>query len=349
MEQILFGPQRERQQSMRGFEDTYVDIVDYITRITHRIWEERDFGYIYDTYAVDGAVNGGGGRKSGRDEIVAESLQYSAAFPDLRLVAEDVIWAGDDEVGFRTSHRIRETGSNTGWCSWGAPTGRSTNQWVIANCSVAENEIYEEWVLDNTSSLFRQLGFDLHQLARETPFAVESLPLGAGEVERMQGQGVPVIIPAPGDGPFDPDAVLRHALHLIWNWRNLSNVDRLYAPNARFHGSTDRELYGRGDIKQYVTGTLAMFPDLVHHVDEVYYQGNERDEFMVSVRWSIVGTHLGHGPYGPPTGRRMHQWGLSQLSFRDGLVIEEWNLFNEFEVLQQLLHEDPTPAVDPLA
>ena len=26
-----------RRQSMRGFEDTYVDIVDYIVRITHRI------------------------------------------------------------------------------------------------------------------------------------------------------------------------------------------------------------------------------------------------------------------------------------------------------------------------
>ena len=40
-----------RRQSMRGFEDTYVDIVDYIVRITHRIWEDQDVGYIYDTYA----------------------------------------------------------------------------------------------------------------------------------------------------------------------------------------------------------------------------------------------------------------------------------------------------------
>src|SRR5262245_64647602 len=40
-----------RRQSMRGFEDTYVDIVDYIVRITHRIWEDQDIGYIYDTYS----------------------------------------------------------------------------------------------------------------------------------------------------------------------------------------------------------------------------------------------------------------------------------------------------------
>ena len=41
----------ERRQSMRGFEDTYIDIVDYIVRITDRIWEYQDVGYIYDTYA----------------------------------------------------------------------------------------------------------------------------------------------------------------------------------------------------------------------------------------------------------------------------------------------------------
>jgi len=36
---------------MRGFEATYGDIVDYSVRITHRIWEEGDMGYIYETYA----------------------------------------------------------------------------------------------------------------------------------------------------------------------------------------------------------------------------------------------------------------------------------------------------------
>ena len=48
---IKADDQGERVQPMRGFEDTYVDIVDYIIRITHRIWEDQDVGYIYDTYA----------------------------------------------------------------------------------------------------------------------------------------------------------------------------------------------------------------------------------------------------------------------------------------------------------
>ena len=46
-------PSEAKRQAMAGFEDTYVNIVDYIVRITHRIWEEKDIGYIYDTYSHD--------------------------------------------------------------------------------------------------------------------------------------------------------------------------------------------------------------------------------------------------------------------------------------------------------
>ena len=41
-DQQLLNPGTERRHSMRGFEETYVDIIDYIVRITHRIWEEKD-------------------------------------------------------------------------------------------------------------------------------------------------------------------------------------------------------------------------------------------------------------------------------------------------------------------
>src|SRR4051794_5608832 len=37
-------PQR---QGMRGFNPDYVDIVDYIVRVTHRIWEEKNVGLLY--------------------------------------------------------------------------------------------------------------------------------------------------------------------------------------------------------------------------------------------------------------------------------------------------------------
>ena len=88
---------------------------------------------------------------------------------------------------------------------------------------------------------------------------------------------------------------------------------------------------------------LAMFPDAAHRVDDLYWMGNDRDGYTVAVRWTLDGTHRGPGPYGPPTGRRVRQWGLTHLLVRDGMIVEEWTYSNEFDVLQQI-HALELPA-----
>jgi predicted ester cyclase len=341
---LLSPDQGERRQPMRGFEDTYVDIVDYIVRVTHRIWEEKDIGYIYDTYRHNARVTDDSGLVYGRDKVVADTVHTINAFPDVRLYADEVIWAGDDERGFDTSHRTVILGHNTGYSRYGTPTGKKVVVWAIANCSARANEIYEEWVLYNNSSLLAQLGFDLRTLARELGNRSELDSLGDlrfGEVERVLGQGKPERLPPPPHGQFDPEDFVRRLWHSTWNWRNLSTIDRAYAPNVRWHGPTDRQLRGRGDVKSFVLSLLAMFPDLAVNVDDVYWMGNDRDGFLVSARWSALGTHRGHGVYGPPTGRRVALWGISQYRISEGRIEQEWALFNEFDVLQQLLRDEP--------
>lgn len=341
---LLSADQGERRQPMPGFEDGYVDIVDYIVRVTHRIWEEKDIGYIYDTYRHNARVTDDAGLQYGRDKIVADTVHTINAFPDVRLYADEVVWATDGEGRFETSHRTVIVGHNTGYSRWGPPTGRRVVAWAIANCSSRENEIYEEWVLYNNSSILAQLGYDLRALARETANAIDADPLEDGrfgEAERLQGQGKPVPLPPAPDGPFDPGDFVRRAWHLIWNWRNLSTIDRVYAPGVRWLGPTNRMLNGRGDLKSFVLSMLAAFPDLAVTVDDVYWMGNEADGHLVAVRWSAIGTHRGNGVYGRPTGRRVRIWGISQHFIRDGRITQEWTVFNEFALLQQLLRDEP--------
>jgi hypothetical protein len=64
--------------------------------------------------------------------------------------------------------------------------------------------------------------------------------------------------------------------------------------------------------------------------------GNADDGYLSSVRWSAVGTHRGFGIYGKPTGRRVYLWGITQHRIVNGRIVEEWMLFNEFEVMQQI-------------
>jgi predicted ester cyclase len=341
-DRLLLNPGTERAHSMLGFEDTYVDIIDYIVRITHKIWEEKQIGYIYDTYRHKSKVTDDYGLQYGRDKIVADTLHTINAFPDIRLYADEIIWAGDDEVGFHTSHRTVIMGHNTGYSKYGPPTGRKVVVWCIANCISIENEIFEEWVIYNNSSLLRQLGFDLRQKARELGNSVDldgSIDPRFGEPERLLGQGKPSHMPTKESNGFDVEDFIQRMYHYVWNWRLPGKIDEAYAPNMRFHGPTDREYYGRGEYKSFLLSIMAMFPDLVFHIDDLYWMGNEREGFLTSVRWSVVGTHRGAGIYGLPTGKRVIMWGITQHQIKDRKIVEEWMMFNEFEVMQQIYRE----------
>ena len=109
----------------------------------------------------------------------------------------------------------------------------------------------------------------------------------------------------------------------------------------RWHGGSPTAIgYGRGDVRAMARALLATFPDLGMHVDEVYWMGNEADGYRrlgaldgardAPRSWSL---------YGEPTGRRVHLWGLNQLYIQGGEIVEDWMLFNEFDVLAQLLRD----------
>ena len=341
-DQQLLNPDTERRQSMRGFEDTYVDIIDYIVRITHRIWEEKDIGYIYDTYSHTSNVNDDYGLQYGRDKIVSDTVHTINAFPDIRLYADDIIWAGDDEVGFHTSHRTVISGHNTGYSKYGPPTGRKVMLWCIANCIALNNEIFEEWVVYDTASLIQQLGFDLRAKARELGNQMDwdSLnDLRFGEPERLPGQGKPPYLTCKQSDSFDVEDFIHVTYNNIWNRRMLATVQQAYAPTLRVRSSTGRVYYGRSQYQSFILSILAMFPDLALQVDDIYWMGNDKDGYNVAVRWSITGTHRGHGIYGPPSGRPVYMWGISQHRIKNEQIFEEWMLFNEFAVMQQIYRD----------
>ena len=343
-DKLLHNPGTERRHPMRGFEDQYVDIIDYIVRITHRIWEEKDIGYIYDTYRHNCRVTDDAGLQYGRDKIVADTVHTINAFPDIRLYADEIIWAGNEDTGFFTSHRTVITGTNTGYSRFGPPTGKRISLWCIANCLAEANEIHEEWVIYNQSAMLQQLGFDLFEKAREFGNArirSDGPRIQPAEATRLLGQGKPRTLAPPSNAQgFDVEGELRWAHHHAWNWRNLAALDRIYDPKLVFHGPTDREIRGLSGYKSYILSLIAMFPDIGTQVDEVYWMGNDEDGYLVSLRWSATGTHRGFGVYGQPTGRQCRIWGIDQYRIKNGRVREQWQMFNEFDLLQQIMADE---------
>src|SRR5689334_23600585 len=96
----LRQPPGKRTQPMRGFEDRFSDIVDYIVRITDEIWMDRAVGYIYDTYDASCTVYSSYGVVRSVEEVIASTVTTLNAYPDGEIHHLAVAWSGDEEAGF---------------------------------------------------------------------------------------------------------------------------------------------------------------------------------------------------------------------------------------------------------
>jgi ketosteroid isomerase-like protein len=330
-----FGP----QQSMRGFEETYRNIVDYIVRITYRIWEDRDVEYIANTYAANSQVFDDYGLQRGCRKIIQDTHHTTGAFSDIQLIADEIVWAGDDEVGYHTSHRTIIRGTNDGDSRYGPATSRPIDVLVIANCVALENEIFLEHVLYNNSSMLHQLG---HSLGDVVATLATAPPPGwprdhaTWEALRSSARPAKPISITQTIAGFDVDAFTRETFAQLWNARDYAAISNAYSADFAFAGPTDRKFRGAKQYQNLIATLLRAFPDLELQVDEVYWMGNEQDGYITSARWSAEASHAGPGLYGEATNKPVQIWGITQQQIVDGKIVAEWMLFNELDLMMQI-------------
>ena len=330
-----FGP----KQSMRGFESTYQNIIDYIVRITYRIWEDRDVEYIRDTYSETSLVYDDYGLQLGAGKIVEDTYHTTGAFSDIKLIADEIVWAGNDEVGFHTSHRTIIRGTNDHDSKYGPATNKYVDVLVIANCVALDNVIFLEHVCYNTSSMIPQLGLDLDGMVTklaDSPPAGWPRDTAVWEGTRNAARpDKPISVSSPISG-FDVDRFARTNFDELWNRREYDALSASYDANFAFQGPTNRGFSGRKPYHEFLASIATAFPDLELQVDEVYWMGNDDEGYLTSERWSATGTHSGDGFYGAPTNRPIHIWGITQHKIVAGRIVAEWMLFNELDLMMQL-------------
>ena len=333
-------PKKLKYQSMKGFETQYKNIIDYIVRITYTIWEEKNIGYIYDTYSPDCRVWDEFGLQSGSEKIVSDTVHTNNAFPDIRLFADEVIWAGDENISFHTSHRTIITGTNTGFSKFSKPTGKAVRLFCIANCVAKNNEIYYENVVYDTAGLIKQLGLDLHEVAKKIANEGNIGPFAPDFKKSKPKRNIKKLKPISFEIPKSIKNVREfvHAVYdTIWNRRDFSAIKNVYSKNIEFEGSTGRKFKGVLKLRSFIISLIAAFPDLALSIEDLYWMGNTQDGYLVSVRWGAVGTHKGNGIYGSPTNRECYLWGITQWEIKDNKIVKEWTGFNELAILMQLL------------
>ena len=324
--------------AMRGFSPKFQDIVDYIVKVTHEVWEERGIGTLYEYYGTNMRIHTSSGDIYTRDKVIEGTIQSLAAFPDRRLYADEVIWTGDDEKGYFTSHRLTHEGHNWGHTAYGPPTGRKISYRAIADCAIVEGVIVEEWLVRDELSLIYQLGFDVHEMARK--LAQYEGDIGQqltvpSEPERLRGQQPPEAAPA-GSKEFDVAHFVRRAIHEVWNWRLLNKVDDYYSQQYICESASGRRLYGRNQFRTYILSLLSSFPDMAMSIDHFCALPDGPNRYRTATRWTMMGTHTGPGIYGTPTGNQIRIMGVSHHLVEDGKFTQEWTLFDEFALLKQL-------------
>ena len=334
------NPKKLKPQSMKGFEKHYKNIIDYIVRITYTIWEEKNIGYIYDTYSPECRVWDEFGLQFGSEKIVSDTVHTNNAFPDIRLFADEVIWAGNENISFHTSHRTIITGTNTGFSKFSKPTGKSVRLFCIANCVAKNNEIYYENVVYDTAGLIKQLGLNLHDVARKIAKEEKKGPFAADFKNIKLKRNIKNLkhykffIPEKITSVRD---FVNSVFDTIWNRRNFSAIKDAYANNIEFEGSTSRKFKGINKLKTYIISFIATFPDIALSIEDLYWMGNSKDGYLISIRWGAYGTHKGNGIYGSPTNRECYIWGITQWEIKNNKIIKEWTGFNELAILMQLL------------
>ncbi len=151
---------------MKGFNPKWKDLPDYILGITKEIWEDRNVHTLHHYYTNDMAKRGPDGIVIGNQAVINETLQTLSLFPDTQAFGEDVIWSGNDNDGFLSSHRVVATFTHSVDGPLGPATGKKLTQRVFADCACLNDQIYDEWLLHDVSQCLRQLGPRSQELRR---------------------------------------------------------------------------------------------------------------------------------------------------------------------------------------
>lgn len=318
---------------MKGFQDKFADLPDYILKITHEIWEERRLRTLDHYYAPDLPMRFPSGLVTGNRAVIDGTLATLAEFPDRQLLGEDVIWSGDEDAGFLSSHRIVTTGTHLGHGAFGKPTGRSFVIRAMADCAAKDGVIHDEWLIRDASGIVKQLGMKPKRFARDQiaseggpdkaarPFApvddVEGGYISRGN-DNEWGQRLAAILARIMDKDF---AVIR---------AEYDRAVRTEHPGACGGWSWDFAEFRWMQLR-------AAFPAAEFAVHHVIGRSDPHMPHRAAVRWSLDGRHDGFGAFGKPSGALVHVMGITHAEFGPWGLRREFTLFDEISIWKQIL------------
>ncbi|MCY3849847.1 MAG: nuclear transport factor 2 family protein [Acidimicrobiaceae bacterium] len=318
---------------MQGFDPKFRDLPDFIIGITKEIWEERGVETLNHYYTPNIPVRSPDGVVIGNQAVINATWATLAEFPDRQLFGEDVIWSGNDEDGYLSSHRILSTATHAGDGVFGAATGTHLRYRIIADCAAVNNQIYDEWLVRDLGAIVRQLGFDPRTFAANQ-IEAEGGPETARRPLTPQNDVAPVYL---GSGNTH-EIGARYAGTLAEMMSGTPGaVTQRYDRAVQLDLPGGVTVHGWDEAARFWGALRASMPDATF---EIHHQIGRADAGMApraALRWSLTGSHSGAGTFGPPTDAPVHVMGISHAEFGPRGLHREFVLFDEVAIHKQIL------------
>jgi steroid delta-isomerase-like uncharacterized protein len=121
--------------------------------------------------------------------------------------------------------------------------------------------------------------------------------------------------------------LVRRRVEEIWHQGNLAAIDDLIAADLVSNGQAT----GREGFRQFVSAVRMAFPDLQFTIEDIVTEGDK-----VCVRYVARGTQQGEFAGLPASGKPVQFTGIDIFRIADGQFAEEWLMYDQFGLLQQL-------------
>lgn len=120
-----------------------------------------------------------------------------------------------------------------------------------------------------------------------------------------------------------------------WEAVSTGNFDLMaqgYDDNVVYHGPAGEERRGKGAVIELAKMYKGAFPDMRVEVEDVVAEGDK-----VLTRVCPQGTNTQELMGMPATGKKLDlRWVMNLVRIADGKVVEEWEIFDNMDIMRQL-------------
>ncbi len=318
---------------MKGFDKKFKDFPDYILKITEQIWEGKDVESIGKFYTKNIPVRSPFGITYGNKSVIDATYATLKEFPNRQLLGEDVIWNGNDEIGYHSSHRILSKGTHLGDGFYGKPSGKNVYYRVIADCACKENQVYDEWIVRDQGAMVRQIGYSPKEFAKKIIESEGGMSTASKlfDCETDKSSNYEAERYKKGSKAEKYSEILKNIFNYNYKFEEYDRAANIFWPGNKI-------CHGRESIKKKWNSLKAIFSNIKFTIEHVGFLEEAGQNPRISVRWFLEGTHSNDSmDYDKASNKKIFIMGINHAEFYSNSIIREWVLFDEVAIWKQIL------------